>query len=121
MDRSSGTPGFDTSSSLKDKTTEKVEHAKEAVTDAAATAKEKATDLAAKGKAAVTDAKDSADERVSESEMEQASIAADDALDESPGEGQVTAVDATLGSDAIDASAGTLPSESVKPKRRPKA
>lgn len=120
-DEATGTPGFDTSSSRTEKTTEKVEHAKEAVTDAAATAKEKATDLAAKGKAAVTDAKDSADERVSKSEMEQTSIAADDALDESPGEGQVTAVDSTLGSDAIDASAGTLPSESVKPKRRRKA
>jgi hypothetical protein len=113
----SGTTGFDTSGSLKDKAAEKVGQAKEAVTDAAAKAKDKATDLAAKGQTAMADRKD----RVTEGEMESASARADEALDESPEtSGQVTAIDATLGSDAIDASAGTLPSESVKPKR-PKA
>ena len=115
-----GTTGFDTSGSLKDKAAEKVGHAKEAVTDAAAKAKDKATDLAAKGQTAMADRKG----RVTEGEMESASARADEALDERGAHrsetGQVTAIDATLGSDAIDASAGTLPSQSVKPKR-PKA
>jgi hypothetical protein len=121
MGGTTGTTDFDTSGSLKDKAAEKVVHAKEAVTDAAAKAKDKATDLAAKGQTAMAERKD----RVTEGEMESASARADEALDER-GEptgletGQVTAIDATLGSDAIDASAGTLPSESVKPKR-PKA
>ena len=84
------------------------------MTEAAAKAKDKATDLAAKGQTAMADRKDS----VTEGEMESASARADEALDElRPETGQVTAIDATLGSDAIDASAGTLPSESVKPKR----
>ena len=117
MGSTTGTTGFDTGGSMKDKAAEKVGQAKEAVTEAAAKAKDKATDLAAKGQTAVADRKDS----VTEGEMESASARADEALDElRPETGQVTAIDATLGSDAIDASAGTLPSESVKPKR-PKA
>lgn len=114
MGDAAGTTSFDSSGSLKDKAAEKVGHAKEAVTDAAAKAKDKATDLAAKGQTAMADRKGG----VTEGEMESASARADEALGEATG--QVTAIDATLGSDAIDASAGTLPSQSVKPKR-PKA
>jgi hypothetical protein len=117
-----GTTGFDTSTSLKDKAVGRVETAKEAVVEAAAKAKDKAGDLASKGQSAITDAKDRSDDLVSDSEMEQASIRTDEALDDALAdslapEGEVTAVDATLGSDAIDGSVGTLPSESVKPKR----
>jgi len=114
MGSTAGMPGSDSGGSLKDKAAEKVGQAKEAVTDAATKAKDKATDLAAKGQATMADRKDG----VTEGEMESASARADEALGEPTG--QVTAIDATLGSDAIDASAGTLPSESVKPKR-PKA
>lgn len=118
---SSGQTGASTASdaspSLKDKAAEKVVTAKEAVTEAAAKAKDKATDLAAKGQAALADAKDrSNDDLVTDTEMEQASTWADEQLDEPAGtpwgnEGEVTAVDSTLGSDAIDGSVGTLPAE----------
>jgi len=122
---------FDASPSLKDKAAEKVGTAKEAVTEAvtgaAAKAKDKATDLAAKGQAALSDAKDrSSDDLVTDAEVEQASTWADEQLDE-PGatpwgnEGEVTAVDSTLGSDAIDGSVGTLPSETRGSTPKPKA
>ncbi|GAA6525900.1 hypothetical protein [Intrasporangium sp. DVR] len=118
--------GYDTSSSLKDKAAEKVGTAKDAVVEAAAKAKDKASDLAAKGQAAVADAKDRSDDLVTDTEMERASTLADEELDESTGavpgmQGEVTAVDSTLGSDAIDGSVGTLPSETSGSTPRPKA
>jgi hypothetical protein len=88
----SGTP-VATGSSLKDKAAEKVEQAKEVVGEAAAKAKEKASDLAAKGQSSMADAKDRS--------------------------GEVTAVDASLDSDAITSDA--MDGGTVVPRGRTKS
>lgn len=95
--------------SLKDKAAGQVEHAKEVVTDAAGKAKDAAGDLAAKGQSALADAKDRSGELADEAEHGVADMAerAEKAAgtDDETGTGQVTAVDASLGSDAITSDA----------------
>lgn len=114
--------GYGENVSLKDKAAEKVGTAKEAVTEAV-------TEVAAKAKekvATMTDAKDRSDDLVSDAEMEEASMLTDAELDEDLGtvptdDGEVTAVDSTLGSDAIDGTVGTLPSQTKGSTPKPTA
>jgi hypothetical protein len=95
-------------STLKDKATEQVGHAKEVVVEAASKAKDKATDLAAKGQAAIADAKDRSGEALDPASDE---VAAADATTADVGAtdpvlgGQVTAVGSQLDSDAISSDA----------------
>ncbi len=81
---------------FKEKAAEKVEQAKEVVSDTAAKAKETASDLAAKGQAAVADAKDRSGEDTTtlESGFE----------DEGLEGGQVSAVEGQPGADAVPGS-----------------
>lgn len=124
---STGTTGS-AGSSLKDRAAEQVEHAKEVIGEAADKAKDKAGDLAAKGQSALADAKDKVAD-VADDAKDKAANATDakdataqgDSLDgidddltdetvvdvqvDGPADGQVTSVEPTFGSDAVDGAA----------------
>lgn len=101
------TPLTDTTQpSFKDKAAEKVEQAKEVVSDTAAKAKEMGSELAAKGQAAVADAKDRSGEDTTTLE----SAFDDEGLEA----GQVTAVEGKPGADAVEGSGASTKTESTE-------
>ncbi|MEP7332948.1 MAG: hypothetical protein ABI692_12740, partial [Terracoccus sp.] len=106
--------GTSTSSSLKDKASEQVDHAKEAIGDATDKAKDRADGLAAKGQSALADAKDRSGDQMDDATNKTGDLIADakakaeDAKDEAgegASDGELTEVDGTLGTDAGDGDA----------------
>lgn len=97
--------------SLKDRAADKLEHAKEAVSEAAAGAKDKAADLAAKGQAAVADAKDRSSEDptlAAEADLPPG-VLADDEL------GPAAGLDTGLAAAGVGTGPGGITDDSVTP------